>query len=189
MTLVQLRHLLALADSGSFSRAAEAVHLTQPALSRSIQTLEDELGQPLFDRLGRHSELTPFGRAMAVRARQVLDDADALRDHGRRLAPPADGDRAVDAVEEEPAIVREAEALARSDDAEAQLLVQGDGGLGPLVADHRDHLMDAAYDDQVYVDDRTIDSHIKRLRKKFKATDDDFSEIETLYGVGYRFSA
>ena len=86
MTLVQLRHLLALADSGSFSRAAEAVHLTQPALSRSIQTLEDELGQPLFDRLGRHSELTPFGRAMAVRARQVLDDADALRDHGRRLA-------------------------------------------------------------------------------------------------------
>ena len=76
MTLVQLRHLLALADSGSFSRAAEAVHLTQPALSRSIQTLEDELGQPLFDRLGRHSELTPFGRAMAVRARQVLDDAD-----------------------------------------------------------------------------------------------------------------
>jgi DNA-binding transcriptional LysR family regulator len=86
MTLVQLRHLLALADSGSFSRAAEAVCLTQPALSRSIQALEDELGQPLFDRLGRRSELTPFGRAMAVRARQVLDDADALRDHGRRLA-------------------------------------------------------------------------------------------------------
>lgn len=86
MTLVQLRHLLALADSGSFSRAAEVVCLTQPALSRSIQALEDELGQPLFDRLGRHSELTPFGRAMAARARQVLDDADALRDHGRRLA-------------------------------------------------------------------------------------------------------
>ena len=51
----------------------------------------------------------------------------------------------------------------------------------------RDSLMDAAYDDQVYVDDRTIDSHIKRLRKKFKATDDDFEMIETLYGVGYRF--
>ncbi|MBL9012096.1 MAG: response regulator transcription factor [Alphaproteobacteria bacterium] len=51
----------------------------------------------------------------------------------------------------------------------------------------RDHLMDAAYDDQVYVDDRTIDSHIKRLRKKFKAVDDDFDSIETLYGVGYRF--
>jgi two-component system response regulator ChvI len=51
----------------------------------------------------------------------------------------------------------------------------------------RDQLMDAAYDDQVYVDDRTIDSHIKRLRKKFKVLDDDFSAIETLYGIGYRF--
>jgi two-component system response regulator ChvI len=51
----------------------------------------------------------------------------------------------------------------------------------------RDSLMDAAYDDQVYVDDRTIDSHIKRLRKKFKQADDDFDAIETLYGVGYRY--
>lgn len=51
----------------------------------------------------------------------------------------------------------------------------------------RDSLMDAAYDDQVYVDDRTIDSHIKRLRKKFKEVDDDFDAIETLYGVGYRY--
>ena len=51
----------------------------------------------------------------------------------------------------------------------------------------RDQLMDAAYDDQVYVDDRTIDSHIKRLRKKFKLVDDSFEMIETLYGVGYRF--
>jgi two-component system response regulator ChvI len=51
----------------------------------------------------------------------------------------------------------------------------------------RDSLMDAAYDDQVYVDDRTIDSHIKRLRKKFKVVADDFDAIETLYGVGYRY--
>ena len=51
----------------------------------------------------------------------------------------------------------------------------------------RDSLMDAAYDDQVYVDDRTIDSHIKRLRKKFKQIDDSFEAIETLYGVGYRY--
>ena len=51
----------------------------------------------------------------------------------------------------------------------------------------RDALMDAAYDEQVYVDDRTIDSHIKRLRKKIKAVDDSFEMIETLYGVGYRF--
>ena len=51
----------------------------------------------------------------------------------------------------------------------------------------RNNLMDAAYDDEVYVDDRTIDSHIKRLRKKFKQVDDSFEAIETLYGVGYRY--
>ncbi len=51
----------------------------------------------------------------------------------------------------------------------------------------RDQLMDTAYGDTVYVDDRTIDSHIKRLRKKFKQIDKDFNSIETLYGVGYRF--
>jgi len=52
---------------------------------------------------------------------------------------------------------------------------------------NRDQLMDAAYGEHIYVDDRTIDSHIKRLRKKFKVIDDDFGHIETLYGVGYRY--
>ena len=52
----------------------------------------------------------------------------------------------------------------------------------------RDQLMDAAYQDDVYVDDRTIDSHIKRLRKKFRVVDPGFKAIETLYGVGYRFN-
>ena len=59
--------------------------------------------------------------------------------------------------------------------------------LRPGVVKTRDALMDAAYDDQVYVDDRTIDSHIKRLRMKFKVVDAGFDVIETLYGVGYRF--
>ncbi len=57
----------------------------------------------------------------------------------------------------------------------------------PGVVKSRNALMDAAYDEQVYVDDRTIDSHIKRLRKRFRATDGEFDMIETLYGVGYRF--
>ena len=52
----------------------------------------------------------------------------------------------------------------------------------------RDQLMDVAYDDQVYVDDRTIDSHIKRLRKKMRQVDSEFSAIETLYGIGYRYN-
>jgi len=51
----------------------------------------------------------------------------------------------------------------------------------------RDQLMDAAYDDQVYFDDRTIDSHIKRIRKKFRQVDSEFDSIETLYGVGYKY--
>ncbi|MEO0343786.1 MAG: response regulator transcription factor [Pseudomonadota bacterium] len=57
----------------------------------------------------------------------------------------------------------------------------------PGFVKNRDQLMDVAYDDQVYVDDRTIDSHIKRLRRKLKQVDPDFASIETLYGVGYRF--
>ncbi len=52
----------------------------------------------------------------------------------------------------------------------------------------RDQLMDVAYDDQVYVDDRTIDSHIKRLRKKMRQSDNEFAAIETLYGIGYRYN-
>ncbi|HIN20941.1 MAG TPA: response regulator transcription factor [Rhodospirillales bacterium] len=52
---------------------------------------------------------------------------------------------------------------------------------------NRDQLIDAAYGEHIYVDDRTIDSHVKRLRRKFKNEDEEFAEIETLYGVGYRY--
>ena len=58
----------------------------------------------------------------------------------------------------------------------------------PGYVKNRDQLMSAAYSDDLYVDDRTIDSHIKRIRRKFKAIDKDFNSIETLYGVGYRFN-
>jgi two-component system response regulator ChvI len=58
----------------------------------------------------------------------------------------------------------------------------------PGVVKSRNQLMDVAYQDDIYVDDRTIDSHIKRLRRKFRAVDDEFKAIETLYGVGYRFA-
>ncbi|CAM8649157.1 MULTISPECIES: response regulator transcription factor [Sphingobium] len=58
----------------------------------------------------------------------------------------------------------------------------------PGVVKNRNQLMDAAYQDDVYVDDRTIDSHIKRLRRKFREVDSDFNAIDTLYGAGYRFS-
>jgi two-component system response regulator ChvI len=57
----------------------------------------------------------------------------------------------------------------------------------PGVVKTRNQLLDIAYNDDVYVDDRTIDSHIKRIRRKFRAVDPAFDSIETLYGVGYRF--
>ena len=58
----------------------------------------------------------------------------------------------------------------------------------PGIVKTRNQLMDAAYQDDVYVDDRTIDSHIKRVRRKFRRVDPEFDAIETLYGAGYRFS-
>ena len=58
----------------------------------------------------------------------------------------------------------------------------------PGYVKNRDQLMSAAYTEDIYVDDRTIDSHIKRIRRKFKSIDKDFNSIETLYGVGYRFN-
>ena len=85
MTLVQLKHLIELAHNGSFSQSAEKLHLTQPALSRSIKALEDELGHPLFDRIGRRNELTAFGAHIVQRARVLVDEANELRRTGQFL--------------------------------------------------------------------------------------------------------
>ena len=92
MTLVQLRHFIALAQVGSFSKAAQALFLTQPALSRSIRALEDGLGAPLFDRVGRRIDLTPFGRHQLARARQLVADAEELQATGLQAS---DGDGGV----------------------------------------------------------------------------------------------
>lgn len=91
MTLVQLRHFIALAQKASFAKAAVQLHLTQPALSRSIRALEEELGQALFDRIGRHCELTPFGRGALERARELTMSADDLRASGRVAGDAIEG--------------------------------------------------------------------------------------------------
>ncbi len=85
MTLVQLRHFVALAECGSYVQAAKAVFLTQPALTRSIQSLEDELGGPLFNRLGRRISLTPLGAEVLQRAQRLVSDAEALKQTGKEL--------------------------------------------------------------------------------------------------------
>jgi two-component system response regulator ChvI len=70
-----------------------------------------------------------------------------------------------------------------------EFLILGALAQRPGVVKNRNQLLDVAYNDDVYVDDRTIDSHIKRIRRKFRAVDTGFDSIETLYGVGYRFDA
>jgi DNA-binding transcriptional LysR family regulator len=71
VNLQQLNHLLALAETGSFSLAAQKVHLTQPALSRSLQALEEAVGGPLIERSRKRKELTPLGLSIAARARRI----------------------------------------------------------------------------------------------------------------------
>lgn len=79
MNLKQLEHLLAVADTGSFSRAAERLHITQSALSRSVQMLENDLDIRLIDRVGKRNYLTSIGEVLAARARRLLSEASDLR--------------------------------------------------------------------------------------------------------------
>ena len=79
MELHQLRYFCAVAETGSFSRAAEHSHVAQPSLSQQILKLEDELGAKLFDRLGRSVRLTDVGKAFLPRARAVLRELEAAR--------------------------------------------------------------------------------------------------------------
>jgi len=85
MNIKHLEHLLALADTGSFSRAAEKLFITQSALSRSIQNLEEELGGLLLDRIGKRNELTPLGLDVVFRARHIVRDAAELRHNAKLL--------------------------------------------------------------------------------------------------------
>jgi LysR family hydrogen peroxide-inducible transcriptional activator len=79
LTLKQLRYALALADAGHFGRAAERMHVTQPALSQQIAQLEAQCGSQLFDRLGRSVQPTPFGTEFLMRARRIAEAADDLQ--------------------------------------------------------------------------------------------------------------
>src|SRR5262245_25551869 len=84
MNLDRLRVFLQIVDSGSMSAAARAVHLTQPALSRTLKLLEEEVGVPLFDRRGRALVLTAGGRALVPRGRALITESDRVaREVGR----------------------------------------------------------------------------------------------------------
>ena len=85
MTLTQLRHFIGLAKAGSFVKASSQLYMTQPALSRSIKALEEELGQLLFDRIGKKIELTAFGRMVLQRSQVLIEEAAQLKHSGKVL--------------------------------------------------------------------------------------------------------
>jgi len=85
MTLTQLRHFIGLAKAGSFVKASSQLYMTQPALSRSIKALEEELGQLLFDRIGKKIELTAFGRVVLQRSQVLIEEAAQLKNSGKVL--------------------------------------------------------------------------------------------------------
>ncbi|RKT18975.1 DNA-binding transcriptional LysR family regulator [Streptomyces sp. 1114.5] len=97
-TLRQLEYLVTVVDTGSFTRAAEQLHVTQPALSHQIRALEKAVGGPLLERLPRTVRLTPMGRAVLPHARAALAEAERLRTVARRTAGLEEGELEVAAV-------------------------------------------------------------------------------------------
>ncbi len=91
MTLIQLKHFVVLAKAGSFVKASALLFMTQPALSRSIKSLEEDLGQLLFDRVGKRIELTSFGKEVLNRGQLLLDEAEQIKHLGLGLSSTASG--------------------------------------------------------------------------------------------------
>ena len=149
-----------------------------------LTSKDDEIDQVLGLRMGADDYITkPFSQRLLIeRIRAVLRRREASSDAGPGPETITRGQLTLDPVrhlcfwkdKEVSLTVTEfllIEALARR----------------PGHVKNRDQLIDAAYGEHIYVDDRTIDSHIKRLRRKFREVDGEFTEIETLYGVGYRY--
>ncbi|MBU3541951.1 LysR family transcriptional regulator [Polynucleobacter sp. MWH-Loch1C5] len=91
MTLTQLKHLVTLVKTGSFVKASASLHITQPALTRSIQALEDYLGESIFDRSGKKIELTNFGMEIYMKAIQLIEDAENIKQSASNLVEGKQG--------------------------------------------------------------------------------------------------
>ena len=158
-----------------------------------LTSKDDEFDEAIGFNMGADDYITkPFSqRLLGERIKAVLRRASLTSITAPMPADgPIDGD---DKVMRRGKLVLDANRHACSWDGEAvrltvtEFLILESLANRPGYVKSRDQLMDAAYDDQIYVDDRTIDSHIKRLRKKFRKTDKSFDGIETLYGVGYKY--
>ena len=149
-----------------------------------LTSKDDELDEALGLGLGADDYITkPFSqRLLLARIQAVLRRASASENPSTNTNIIRHGDLMLDAERH----------LVQWKDKDVKLTVTEFLLLHSLAArpghvKNRDQLMDSAYGESVFLDDRTIDSHIKRLRRKFKAVDDSFDQIETLYGIGYRY--
>ncbi|HWL82379.1 MAG TPA: response regulator transcription factor [Roseomonas sp.] len=152
-----------------------------------LTSKDDELDQLMGLRLGADDYITkPFSqRLLLERIRALLRRNEASRAEGSG-APPTGvitrGDLVLDETKHTCTWKGQPVQLTVTEFLLVKALAQRPG-----MVKNRDQLIDAAYGENLYVDDRTIDSHVKRVRKKFRQVDDDFSMIETLYGIGYRY--
>ncbi len=156
-----------------------------------LTSKDDEIDELLGLKMGADDYVSkPFSQRLLIeRIRTILRRYRAAREHERKQGEAGEGETL---IERGRLKLDPARHFVSWDDEEVKLTVTEFLILQALAyrpghVKSRDQLMDAAYSDDIYVDDRTIDSHIKRLRKKFRAVDPDFKAIETLYGVGYRF--
>jgi two-component system response regulator ChvI len=153
-----------------------------------LTSKDDELDEALGLAMGADDYITkPFSqRLLIARIRAILRRTEA------RTAPETEADAPADRFVRGRLAMDPARHRVQWDGQEVTLTVTEFMILDALAqrpgfVKTRNQLMDAAYQDDVYVDDRTIDSHIKRVRRKFRAVDASFDAIDTLYGVGYRF--
>jgi two-component system response regulator ChvI len=152
-----------------------------------LTSKDEEVDELMGLRLGADDYITkPFSqRLLLERIRTLLRRQEAGRADGAGAAPTGvmtRGDLTLDETKHQ--------CLWRGHDIQltvTEFLLVKALAARPGMVKSRDQLIDAAYGDNVYVDDRTIDSHVKRVRKKFRAVDTEFGHIETLYGIGYRY--
>ncbi|MBV8535372.1 MAG: response regulator transcription factor [Alphaproteobacteria bacterium] len=152
-----------------------------------LTSKDDEIDEVLGLRMGADDYITkPFSQRLLIeRIRALLrrkELGQATASNGNSEAPVVRGDLVLDPARHVCTWKGKEVNLTVT-----EFLLLKSLAMRPGMVKSRDNLMDAAYGEHVYVDDRTIDSHVKRLRKKFKALDDDFAHIETLYGLGYRY--
>ena len=157
-----------------------------------LTSKDDELDEALGLAMGADDYIAkPFSqRLLIARIRAILRRQELARGAAATPGEEQDSERAL--IERGRLTMDPARHKVRWDGKDVTLtvtefLILEALALRPGVVKSRNQLLDIAYQDDVYVDDRTIDSHIKRIRRKFRGVDTVFDAIETLYGVGYRF--